>query len=81
MFSGKLGLVEHSPAMKWFLNVRMARSANLRRWTWGGAPIGNQCQRCRETLATLLWPHCLGAAVGVLNLWTGGKRYSAGMLK
>jgi hypothetical protein len=24
----------------------------------GGATIGNQCQRCRETLATLLWLHC-----------------------
>jgi hypothetical protein len=35
-FSGKLGFVEHSPAMKWFLNVQMARSAALRRWTWGG---------------------------------------------
>jgi hypothetical protein len=30
-------LVEHNPAMKWFLKVRMARSAALRQWMWGGA--------------------------------------------
>ena len=34
---GKSGSVLQRPAMKWFLKVRMARSAALRRWMWGGA--------------------------------------------
>jgi hypothetical protein len=34
---GKYLLVEQTPAMKLFLNVRMARSAAFRRCTWGGA--------------------------------------------
>jgi hypothetical protein len=33
---GKSGSVLHNPAMKWFLNTRMARSAELRRWACGG---------------------------------------------
>jgi hypothetical protein len=33
---GKLGSVVARPAMKWFLNVRMARSAAFARWTPGG---------------------------------------------
>jgi hypothetical protein len=36
-FSGKLRSVLLSAAMKWLLNVRIARSAALRRWIWRGA--------------------------------------------
>ena len=33
---GKLGSQEASPAQRWFLNKRIARSASLRRWVYGG---------------------------------------------
>ena len=33
---GNAGSVLQSVAMKWFLKVRMARSAAFRRWTSGG---------------------------------------------
>lgn len=46
-FIGNCGLTEHSPAMKWFLNVRMARSAALRLCTCGGT-------NCRLTLFFLM---------------------------
>ena len=35
-YKRNLGLTVHKPAMKWFLAVRIARSAVLRRWIpWG----------------------------------------------
>jgi hypothetical protein len=33
---GKAVLAKQSPAIKWFLNVWMARLAALRQWVWGG---------------------------------------------
>ena len=34
---GKSGGHDANPARKWFLKVRIARSAALRRWMYGGA--------------------------------------------
>ena len=36
---GNPGSRDAKPAMKWFLNVWMARSAALARWTWGGRDV------------------------------------------
>jgi hypothetical protein len=70
IFSGKSGLVEHSPAMKWFLKVCMVRSEALRRWTWGGAnwksmsevsrnscnaPVASFSRHCSRCLKPLDW--------------------------
>ena len=34
--TGKSGSQVARPALKWFFQVWIARSAALRRWTWGG---------------------------------------------
>ena len=48
-FIGKLGGVEHRPAMKWFLNVWIALSALLRRWRPDGVSWNLMYWSCMNT--------------------------------
>jgi hypothetical protein len=66
----EIGLMEHSPAMKWFLKVHMAHSTALRLWMWGGfnlksmsemsidscnAPVASLSRSCSRGLKPLHW--------------------------
>jgi hypothetical protein len=56
-FMGKSGGTELRPAMKWFLNVRMARSAAFRRCTCGGDNWTSMCW------ASMNWRSALDASL------------------
>ena len=47
---GKFGSVVARPAMKWFLEVQMARSAELRWWMWGGTSWYSTFSAVRKAL-------------------------------
>ncbi len=54
---GNFGSQVASPALKWFFQVWMARSAALRRWTWGGTSW--KFTECLVKACFITWEHSL----------------------